>query len=802
MNHIIGKNKKHRPQFFNFFDALSRPNVRPKNRSRISLEPEARGERSVQDVARLMMIVLLIAAAVILAGTLAGLFVFKDTIPIYILLVLIIPAYIGAHNGGWKWAGAILVLLCFALAAYGSLLHGFFSNAVLFYVLAVILAQMLFGNRAGALVVIACLASFAGLGSYQQGFSIGNLEIIITFSFGLVGIALLVWYTHSRLQRILAEQIAGNLALQEEIRRRQQAEAVQREQEAQLRRLADNTTDLVTEVDPDAIIRYASPSCQSELGYDVEQSLGMNALDFIHPDDRQVMVDVIDHAAATRTQVRVQVRVRRADGQYIWVEEAGTPLYNGQQELTGFVIASRNITLQKQAEIAIQESEQKFRTIIEALPLGVHMFTLQDDGRLILNGYNPAADKILGFEHAHILGMPIEDAFPGLSESGIIERFVEIARSGGSWKADRFDYNRLPIEGSFELHAFQTSSLRMVVVFADITQRIQAAEALRLSEEKFSMTFHTSPDSVNINRLADGVYLEINQGFTRLMGYTREDTIGKSSLALNIWVDPADRERLVKGLLEHGVVENLEARFRRKNGDIGIGLMSARIIKIQEEKCILSITREITDRILTEITLRENEAKLREAHHKLERAYEATLQGWAHALELRETETANHSQRVVDLTVRLAQELGIRGEELAHIRRGALLHDIGKMGVPDGILLKPSRLTYDEWVTMRQHAEFARDMLSDIEYLHPCIAIPYSHHEKWDGSGYPQGLKETEIPLAARIFAIVDVYDALTHDRPYRPAWSVKDARRYMIEQSGKHFDPDILDLFLKLNVS
>lgn len=801
MNQIIGKNKKHRLQFYDFYDSLFGPILQPKTPSRTSLALEAKGERSVQDVARLMMIVLLVAAAVILAGTLAGFFVFKDTIPIYIMLTLIIPAYIGAHKGGWRWAGAILVLLCFALAAYGSLLHGFFSNAGLFYILAVILAEMLFGHRAGGLVVIACLASFAGLGSYQQGFSIENLEVMITFSFGLVGIALLIWYTHSRLQRILAEQIAGNLALQEEIRRRQQAEAAQREQETQLRRLADNTTDLVTEVDPEAIIRYASPSCQSELGYDIEQSLGMNALDFIHPDDRQVMVAVIDHAAATRTQVRVQVRIRRADGQYIWVEEAGTPMYNERQELTGFIIASRNITQQKQAEFAIQESERKFRTIIEALPLGIHMYTLREDGRLVLSGYNPAADKILGFDHAHILGLPIEDAFPGLVDTGIAERYAEIAQTGGSWKADQLDYDRLPIEGSFEIHAFQTAPGKMVTVFTDITQRIQAAEDLRLSEEKFSMTFHTSPDSVNINRLADGVYLEINQGFTRLMGYTREDAIGKSSKALNIWVDLEDRERLVKGLLEHGVVENLEARFRRKNGDIGIGLMSARIIMIQGEKCILSITREITDRIQTEITLRENEAKLREAHTKLERAYEATLQGWAHALELRETETANHSQRVVNLTMRLAQELGIRGEELTHLRRGALLHDIGKMGVPDGILLKPSKLTYDEWVTMRQHTEFARDMLSDIEYLHPCIAIPYSHHEKWDGSGYPQGLKGTGIPLAARIFAIVDVYDALTHDRPYRPAWSVKDTRRYMIEQSGKHFDPDILDLFLQLNV-
>ena len=154
---------------------------------------------------------------------------------------------------------------------------------------------------------------------------------------------------------------------------------------------------------------------------------------------------------------------------------------------------------------------------------------------------------------------------------------------------------------------------------------------------------------------------------------------------------------------------------------------------------------------------------------------------------------------MVEHTVQLAQALGIHEEDLVHIKRGALLHDIGKMGVPDGILLKPGRLTPDEWVTMRQHTEFAYSMLIGIDYLRPSIDIPYSHHEKWDGTGYPRGLKGEEIPLAARIFAVVDVYDALIHDRPYRPAWSAMDAHRYLVEQRGLHFDPAMVDLFLQI---
>ena len=297
------------------------------------------------------------------------------------------------------------------------------------------------------------------------------------------------------------------------------------------------------------------------------------------------------------------------------------------------------------------------------------------------------------------------------------------------------------------------------------------------------------------------MYIDINQGFTRLMGYTREEVLGKSSLELNIWADPADRARLVQGLRENGVVENLEAHFRRKNGEIGVGLMSARVIVIQGEKCILSITRDVTERIQAELTLRTSEAELREAHARLGQAYDATLQGWAAALELRERETANHSQRVVEYTMQVAQALGIGGDDLVHLQRGALMHDIGKLGVPDQILLKPGELTSDEWVIMRMHTEFGRNLLKDVDYLRPCITIPYYHHEKWDGSGYPEGLKGEEIPLPARIFAVVDVYDALTHDRPYRPAWSNQEAIRYLAEQSGRHFDPVIVESFIKIVV-
>lgn len=181
---------------------------------------------------------------------------------------------------------------------------------------------------------------------------------------------------------------------------------------------------------------------------------------------------------------------------------------------------------------------------------------------------------------------------------------------------------------------------------------------------------------------------------------------------------------------------------------------------------------------------------------ELQQAYDATIEGWSRALDLRDRETEGHTQRVLEMTVKMARAAGIAEEEIVHVRRGALLHDIGKMGVPDRILNKPDKLSDDEWEIMRRHPGLAYEMLNPIAYLHPALDIPYCHHEKWDGTGYPRGLKSDEIPLAARLFAVVDVWDALMSDRPYRRSWPEEQVFEYIRSQSGKHFDPRAVDVF------
>lgn len=192
-------------------------------------------------------------------------------------------------------------------------------------------------------------------------------------------------------------------------------------------------------------------------------------------------------------------------------------------------------------------------------------------------------------------------------------------------------------------------------------------------------------------------------------------------------------------------------------------------------------------------------SELQESHSNLVVAYDATIKGWSRAMDLRDKETEGHTQRVVEMAIRFAKMVGVRKEALIHIHRGALLHDMGKLGVPDSILLKPGPLNEEEWVVMRKHPKIAYEMLSPIDYLKPALEIPYYHHEKWDGTGYPVGLRGEEIPLAARIFAFVDVWDSLSSDRPYRKAWPIDKVIAYIREQSGLQFDPNLVEPFIHL---
>ena len=324
-------------------------------------------------------------------------------------------------------------------------------------------------------------------------------------------------------------------------------------------------------------------------------------------------------------------------------------------------------------------------------------------------------------------------------------------------------------------------------------EKKQSQEALRTSEVRFRSLVQNLSDIITVHT-GKGIVTYESPSASRIIGYPPGYLIGKDPLTLT---HPDDRDHVrnfIQSLIDGEIADPaVEYRFRHADGH-WIYLESAvtNLLGTHEVDGIVLTSRDVTER-------KRAEEQLHEAHLELADAYDATIEGWSHALDLRDKETEGHTQRVSEMTLILARAVGIFGEDLIHIRRGALLHDIGKMGIPDQILLKPGPLTDDEWNEMRRHPVYAYEMLYPIAYLRPALDIPYCHHERWDGSGYPKGLKGHQIPLAARIFSIIDVWDALCSDRPYRKGSDQEEVVNFIKENSGVAFDPKVVEVFIDL---
>jgi len=273
---------------------------------------------------------------------------------------------------------------------------------------------------------------------------------------------------------------------------------------------------------------------------------------------------------------------------------------------------------------------------------------------------------------------------------------------------------------------------------------------------------------------------------------------GESVLTTNAQDDPRFGEQL--SVAAYHLLSILCAPLKIKDDLIGVIYVDNRAHTGIFRNDDLSIISAFANQAAVAIDNARLFDDLQESNAELELAYQATLEGWVRALDLRDKETEGHTQRVTTLTRRLAQSMGVGNDALIHITRGALLHDIGKMAIPDRILLKPGELTPEERATIQKHPIYAYEMLSPIKFLTPAIDIPYCHHEKWDGSGYPRGLRGDAIPFFARIFSIVDVWDALIYDRPYRKGLAPASVKKMIYDESGSHFDPQVVDAFFSLD--
>ena len=326
-----------------------------------------------------------------------------------------------------------------------------------------------------------------------------------------------------------------------------------------------------------------------------------------------------------------------------------------------------------------------------------------------------------------------------------------------------------------------------------LQQRESMQVALAESEAQFRLLAENSSDMISRHDM-HGNFLYVSPACQTILGYKPEELTGTSITQLIHLEDAGEILDLLKTPARADINVTVPYRARPKNGEYIWLETTARLFydKSNQKPEFQASSRNITER-------KQAQEALQQAHTNLQEAYDRTIEGWVLALDLRDRETEGHTKRVTEMTVRLARILGCTEEEIVHIHRGALLHDIGKMGIPDEILQKPGPLTDDEWVKMRKHPQYAYQMLAPISYLKQALIIPYYHHERWDGSGYPHKLKGEDIPLFARFFAVVDVWDALSSDRPYRKGMPPSEVIDYLQKEAGRLFDADIVQKFLPL---
>ncbi len=616
----------------------------------------------------------------------------------------------------------------------------------------------------------------------------------------------------------------------------------ERRREEQLRNASEEMYRLVTESTedwiywraPDRSFRYCSPSVEKLTGYGPAEFLEDPGLleRIVHPDDLAGFLEHLDRYADEICD-GIDFRIVRKDGVVRWIRHTCAPILVDGGVQAGRRGTNQDWTERFAAEKALRESEDRLSTLFDASPDA--MFVTDLDGRILM--LNRIASERYGYSAEELRRMSGKDMAPddmkGLAE-GLIQdavatgRPVELVsvRKDGSRIREEVVFRRVELDGRPCLF----SSARDIMERVESEQRtqlqLQRLRALHAIDMMIASNFEVKQ---TLNLLLDQVVTQLHADAAAILlagpdGPMLSYVAGRgfhSRAVQSLKLLPGDG---LAGKVAHDRRIHHIASFRDADpgpqyramlpGEGFVAYFGAPLIAKGQVKGVLEVYHrsaldpdadwvDFLETLAGQAALAIDYAQLftglQKSNSELAEAYEETIEGWSRAMELRDQETEGHTRRATELTVRLALAAGIPKEQLVHVRHGALLHDIGKLGVPDSILLKAGPLDEDELRTIRCHPQCAYDLLSTVAYLKPALEIPFCHHERWDGTGYPRGLKGMEIPLAARLFAVVDVWDALRSDRPYRKGWNETDVLAKLREESGRHFDPAAVDLFLKV---
>ncbi|WP_161884473.1 PAS domain S-box protein [Deinococcus alpinitundrae] len=635
--------------------------------------------------------------------------------------------------------------------------------------------------------------------------------------------------TVTLLRDITSEKQAQRVLAESEARHRQIA--------TQLQRTLDLSLDLINSIDAEGRFVTMSAACQQILGYTPEELIGRTYLDFVHPDDRAITAQEDEHISAGQATTTFQNRYLHKNGSVVWLEWSAVRLPDDPL----IYCVARNVTQRKAAE----EDQAFLAAIVQASHDAILGLTLDST----IRAWNAGAEELYGYTATEAIGQPMALIVPPELHA---EEAEILSRTGQGERIEPFESVRIAKDGhripvfvtvspildaagrvigiskiGQDITLRQAAELEIRTLNKDLLRQVDYVTSLRKIDQSIASSADPSltlglildnireqlgvdaatallinPDTLTLDYAATrGFSISVLQGTAMRLGVGLAGQVALNRQPLS--VPDLDSVPVLPDWREMIQQEGLTAYYGAPQiaKDQVVGVIEV----LHRQPLPLSPPwLEMLETLVGQAAIAVDNARLFEelerSNLELRLAYDETIEGWARALDLRDKETEGHSRRVTEMTVALCQRLGTSPEQLVHVRRGALLHDIGKMGLRDAVLLKPGKLTDDEWGSMKQHPRHAVELLSPIKFLRPALDIPQYHHEKWDGSGYPVGLKGEAIPLTARAFAVVDVYDALTSDRPYRrQAWSRARALEHIRNGSGTHFDPQVIEVFLQL---
>jgi PAS domain S-box-containing protein/putative nucleotidyltransferase with HDIG domain len=610
-----------------------------------------------------------------------------------------------------------------------------------------------------------------------------------------------------------------------------------RRAEEQLRyqaHLLSNVHDAIIASDENYRITYWNRAAESLYGWRADETIGKVGPDITQTEFPGADTEEIRRHIRETGLWRGEVTQVKKDETRFPCEISSLLLRDDKGKVTGYVSINRDITERKRAADQLKYHARLLRHINDAV--------FATDDQLRITAWNRAAEKMYGWRSEEVMGRNVPEIlnFELTDEQRAVTRELLLKESIAS-RSERIyrrkDGRTIYVEANtIALTDGHGKMTGFVSVNRDVTERKQAEEqtqfqiqrlkALRAIDIAISSSFDLRLtldillDQVIAQLKTDAAAILLFQPITRTLEHAASR--GFASIAIRESRVTLGEGYAGKAILERRTIHipNLMetgselTRALLLKGEDFIEYYCVPLIVKGEVKGVLEIYHrsalagdpewvDFLETLAGQAAIAIENATLFEdlqhSNRELVDAYDATIEGWSHALDLRDKETEGHSLRVTEMSLELAGKFGFTDEQLRSIRWGALLHDIGKMGVSDNILLKPDKLTDEEWESMKQHPVFALEMLSPIAYLKSSLDIPYCHHEKWDGTGYPRGLKGEVIPLAARLFAVVDVWDALRSDRPYRKGWSVEKTLEHIRSLSGTHFDPKVVEYFLEM---